>query len=173
MSHNERRAERCAARSATGTPVRMDADITVDSVAAVKTRGGNTRYVLRDTEGREYTTFRPQIGEEASRYEGRPARIEFHEEERNGFRNVYLDAIRPAPQSQEGGRDDSDAEEAAWSAAVDAAPWLLGTKEPEREVPPEELYERLEPFKSLVSRDIREHDDGSDEDAAEPRADDR
>jgi hypothetical protein len=134
----------------------MEAEILVDSVETAKTRSGNTRYVLRDADGREYSTFRPQIGEEAARHEGRRARIEFHEEERNGFHNVYLDAIGPAPDS-DGADDGSDAEEAAWSAAVEAAPWLLGTKEPEREVQPEELYERLEPFKSLVSRDIREH----------------
>ena len=140
----------------------MDAEIRVESVETTRTRSGNTRYVLRDADGREYSTFRPQIGEAAARHEGRRARIEFHEEERNGFRNVYLDAIEPAPDNappEEG----SDPEEAAWSAAVEAAPWLLGAKEPEREVPPDELYERLEPFKSLVSRDIREHADGEDE----------
>jgi hypothetical protein len=133
----------------------MEAEILVESVETTRTKSGNTRYVLRDADGREYSTFRPQIGEEAARHEGRRARIEFHEEERNGFHNVYLDAIAAAPESASD--DGSDAEEAAWSAAVEAAPWLLGTKEPEREVPPEELYERLEPFKSLVSRDIREH----------------
>jgi hypothetical protein len=53
-------------------------------------------------------------------------------------------------------------EEAAWRAAVDAAPWVLGTSEPDREVPPEELYEKLEPFKRMVAEDIRESAD-SDE----------
>lgn len=140
----------------------MEAEITVDSVKAVESRSGNTRYVLRDSEGREYTTFRPAIGKEAAGYEGRRARITFHEEERNGFQNVYLDGIAPAQARQAEG-EDTDAEEAAWTAAVEAAPWLLGEKEAERAVPPEELYERLEPFKSLVARDIR--DDGGDEDA--------
>ena len=142
----------------------MEADITVESVKAVESRSGNTRYVLRDGDGREYTTFRPKIGKEAAGYEGGRARITFHEEERNGFHNVYLDAIEPAP-SGDGGEDDTDAEEAAWTAAVDAAPWLLGEKEPERAVPPEELYERLEPFKALVARDIREHGQDADDDA--------
>jgi hypothetical protein len=32
-------------------------------------------------------------------------------------------------------------------------------------VPPEELYERLEPFKSLVARDIRENGDDAEDDA--------
>lgn len=135
----------------------MEADITVEGVEEIESRSGNTRFVLRDSDGREYTTFRPKIGKEAAGYAGRRARIEFHEEERKGFHNVYLDAIHPAPAAEPGG-DGSDAEEAAWTAAVEAAPWLLGEKEPEREVAPEELYERLEPFKSLVARDIREHD---------------
>src|SRR3954447_4967460 len=138
----------------------MDAEVLVAAVEEVETRSGKTRYVLRDTDGREYSTFRPQIGEDAARFEGRRARIEFHEEERNGFHNVYLDAIHAAPEPQEGASSDTDAEEAAWNAAVEAAPWLLGEKEPEREVPPKELYDRLEPFKNLVSRDIREHQEG-------------
>jgi hypothetical protein len=142
----------------------MEADITVEGVKAVESRSGNTRYVLRDDEGREYTTFRPKIGKEAAGYEGRRARITFHEEERNGFHNVYLDAIEPAP-AVEAAEADTDAEEAAWTAAVEAAPWLLGEKEPERAVPPEELYERLEPFKALVARDIHEHDGDAEDDA--------
>jgi hypothetical protein len=45
-------------------------------------------------------------------------------------------------------------EEVAWKTAVDAAPWLLGG-EPEEAVPPEELFERLQPFKERVADDIR------------------
>ena len=45
-------------------------------------------------------------------------------------------------------------EEVAWKTAVDAAPWLLGG-EPEGAVPPDELYERLQPFKERVADDIR------------------
>ena len=137
----------------------MDADVQIRSVEEVQTRTGKTRFVVTDEDGREYTTFRPAVGRDAARFEGRRARIEFHEEDRNGFHNVYLDAIHPAPAAEPAG-DGTDAEEAAWTAAVEAAPWLLGEKEPEREVPPDELYERLEPFKSLVARDIREHSDG-------------
>ncbi len=37
---------------------------------------------------------------------------------------------------------------------MDAAPWLLGG-EPEEAVPPEELFERLQPFKERVAEDIR------------------
>jgi hypothetical protein len=33
---------------------------------------------------------------------------------------------------------------------------MLGSREPQKEIPPEELYEKLEPFKRLVADDIRE-----------------
>ena len=137
----------------------MDAEIDVDSVDSSETRNGNTRWVLRDAQGREYTTFRPQIGREAERFAGKRAQIEFHEDERNGFRNVYLDAIGPssAPRREEG---DSDPDEVAWNTAVEAAPWLLGTSEPKKALGPDELYEKLEPFKERVSEDIRRHGGG-------------
>ena len=128
----------------------------VRDVEEVETRTGKTRYVLRDDEGREFTTFRPQIGREAARFKDRNARIEYHEEERNGFRNVYLDAISEAPAHAETGGGTTDPDEVAWSTAVEAAPWVLGSREPDGEVPPEELFEELEPFKRLVAEDIRE-----------------
>ena len=132
----------------------MELETQIVAVEQVQTRGGKTRYVIRDEEGREFTTFRPAIGREAARFEGRRARVEFHEEERNGFHNVYLDAISDAPQHHDpaGG---SDPDEVAWSTAVEAAPWVLGSREPEREIPPEELYDKLEPFKRLVADDIK------------------
>src|SRR5215218_10607458 len=114
----------------------MDIEVRVEAVEEVKTRTGKTRYVLRDDQGHEYTTFRPQIGREAARFEGRQARVEFHEEERNGFRNVYLDAIGEAPEGGASG-ESTDPDEVAWSTAVEAAPWVLGSRDPEREVPPE------------------------------------
>jgi hypothetical protein len=135
----------------------MDAEVQVRDVKRVETRSGNTRWVLTDDAGREYTTFRPQIGEEAERHRGRRARIEFHEEERKGFQNVYLDRIEPVPEQAPAGGDEAD--EVAWGTAVEAAPWLLGSTEPGEEIPPDELYEKLEPFKRRVAEDIREGDD--------------
>jgi hypothetical protein len=141
----------------------MEADVGVREVEEVETRTGKVRYVLRDDEGREFTTFRPQIGRDAARFQGRRAHIEFHEEERNGFRNVYLDAIREAPDAQAGDASGgTDPDEVAWSTAVEAAPWVLGSREPDGEVPPEELFEKLEPFKRLVAEDIREGGEPSD-----------
>ena len=139
----------------------MDADVLVESVQAVETKSGNTRYVVRDADGREYSTFRPAIGKAAAGFEGKRAHIQFHEEERNGFQNVYLDAISAAEGSPPGGGN-TDPDEVAWNTAVEAAPWVLGSREPEREIAPEELYEKLEPFKRLVADDIREgpKDDG-------------
>ena len=57
-----------------------------------------------------------------------------------------------------GPSDDTDPEEAGWRTAVDAAPWLVGNAEPTDEVPPDELFEKLKPFKDRVAEDIREED---------------
>jgi hypothetical protein len=134
----------------------MEAETRIASVEKSQTRNGNTRWVVRDADGREYTTFRPSIGEAAEQAEGKRATLEYHEQERNGFQNVYLDAVRAAaeePAATSG--DDSDPDEVAWNTAVEAAPWLLGSKEPEQELEPDELYEKLEPFKRRVAEDIR------------------
>src|SRR2546423_15422060 len=130
-----------------------DAVITVAEVKGFKTQSGNTRFVLRDDAGREYTPFREQIARAALEAEGRRARITFHEQQRGNFTNVYLDAVEPLGDA---GEDDSSeaVEEVAWKTAVDAAPWLLGG-EPEEPVPPEELFDRLQPFKERVADDIR------------------
>jgi hypothetical protein len=133
----------------------VETETTITAVERSETRNGNTRFVVRDADGREYTTFRPSIGEQAERAQGKRATLEYHEQERNGFQNVYLDAISAAEGSPpEGGNTDPD--EVAWNTAVEAAPWVLGSREPEREIAPEELYEKLEPFKRLVADDIRE-----------------
>src|SRR3954451_16198362 len=141
----------------------MHAEVQVDAVERAETRSGKTRWVLRDQRGTEYTTFRPGIGEEAERHRGRRARIQYHEEDRNGFHNVYLDAVQPlgdadgdesAPPSGATARTDPD--EVAWNTAVEAAPWLVGTSEARKPVPADELYERLQPFKRRVADDIRE-----------------
>ena len=141
----------------------MEVEVLVAEVEEIETRSGKVRYVLRDDAGREYTTFRPQIGRQAAQFQGRRARIEFHEEERNGFHNVYLDAISPAAPADAAGESGTDPDEVAWSTAVEAAPWMLGSRDPEEAVPAEELYEKLEPFKRLVAEDIRrgEADDDS------------
>ncbi|TQM44345.1 hypothetical protein [Pseudonocardia cypriaca] len=137
----------------------------VREVEELSGRSGTTRFVLRDDEDNEYTTFRERIGREAMRFRGKRAHIQFHEEERRGFRNVYLDAIAPAPEpasESERPREAQPADESAWDTAVEAAPWIIGTREPQEAVPPEELYERLHPFKELVADDIRRA--GSDDD---------
>jgi hypothetical protein len=131
-----------------------DAVVTVAEVKAFKTQSGNTRFVLRDNEGREYTTFREQIARDALAAEGRRARITFHEQQRGTFTNVYLDGVELLEEPEEDGAASEAVEEVAWKTAVDAAPWLLGG-EPEEAVPPEELFERLQPFKERVADDIR------------------
>jgi hypothetical protein len=136
----------------------VETDTTIQAVERSETRNGNTRWVIRDADGREYTTFRPTIGEQAERNEGKRATLEYHEQERNGFQNVYLDAVKPAaePDPAPAAANDSDPDEVAWNTAVEAAPWLLGSSEPEEALEPDELYEKLEPFKQRVAEDIRD-----------------
>ena len=137
----------------------MESTVRVTDVRTFQTKSGNTRYVLRDDSGKEYTTFREEIGRAALSAQGREARIEFHEEQRGGFQNVYLDAVEALPDGTAEG-EDATVDEVAWKTAVDSAPWLLGSTPPDREVPPEELFDKLQPFKELVAEDIR---DGEEE----------
>ena len=126
----------------------MDETVTVRDVKALKTRSGTVRFVLVDDAGREFTTFRPEIGEQARGALGRRARIEFHEQQRGDYTNVYLDAVEPLDEAGH------EADEVAWKTAVDAAPWLLGESPPKEGVEPDELFEKLQPFKELVAEDI-------------------
>lgn len=137
----------------------MEKEVHVAEVKAFKTKSGNTRFVLKDDEGNEYTTFREEIARQALAAEGGRARIECHEEERNGYRNVYLDGVEPLEDQETSGGDVSrDAEEVAWQTAVEAAPWLLGDK-PKQSVPPQQFFDKLKPFKELVAEDIRDGDE--------------
>jgi hypothetical protein len=128
----------------------MERDVVVSRVDAFPTRSGNTRYVLRDEDGNEYTTFKEAIARRALEAEGRRARIEYHEQQRDGFSNVYLDDVTPL--DDDGSRERvAHADEVAWSTAVEAAPLLVGE---ERGVDAEELFGKLKPFKDLVADDI-------------------
>jgi hypothetical protein len=137
----------------------VEAVITIREVRTFETRGGNVRYAVRDEDGNEYTTFREAIGNKAKELEGRRVRIEYHEQQRGDYTNVYLDKVEPAPASPaEASGADTDPEEAAWRTAVDAAPWLVGESDPHAKTSPEELYETLKPFKDKVAEDIKESD---------------
>jgi len=129
--------------------------VLVEEVKALRTASGNTRYVLRADDGSEYTTFKEAIARQAVAAEGRRARIEFHEQERNGFTNVYLDRVEALEEEAEGG----EADEAAWKTAVEAAPWLLG-EPPAGGVDADEAFEKLRQFKERVADDIRDDDAG-------------
>ena len=128
----------------------------VAQVQAYRTQSGNTRFVLRDDDGREYSTFREEIARAALAAEGRRARITFHETKRGKFTNVYLDSVEALDDGvpRQAGDRGEPVEEVAWKTAMEAAPWLVGG-EPEEPVPPDELFERLQPFKERVAEDIR------------------
>jgi hypothetical protein len=72
-----------------------ETEVHVRDVKAVDTRAGNTRFVLVDDQGKEYSTFKEQIGAKLAGLEGRRARITFHEHERERLTNVYLDDVQP------------------------------------------------------------------------------
>jgi hypothetical protein len=133
-------------------------EVKVEEVKARQTRSGNTRYVLVDEDGNEYSTFRKPIARKAVEAEGRRARIRFHEEERNGYTNVYLDAVEPLEEEEPEAEADAverEVEEAAWDAAIEAAPWLVGGDR-KRKVPADQLFETLKPFKDRVADDIKD-----------------
>jgi hypothetical protein len=110
--------------TAVGRRTRGETEVTLAEVRTFRTSTGNTRYVGRDTDGNEYTTFREEIGERARQLEGSRVRREYHEQERGRYRNVYLDGIQPAEAEGTADTDpaDTEPEEAAWRTAVDAAP---------------------------------------------------
>src|SRR3954447_7528432 len=138
----------------------MDAVVRIAQVETSETRSGNTRFLVRTDDGREFTTFREEIGKAAQTVRGRRARVEYHEQQRGSYRNVYLDAVEPVEdQSGDGGPDHSSADAVAWETALEATPWLVGSAEPQRPVDPQELYSRLRPFKEMVADDIRQGDE--------------
>jgi hypothetical protein len=130
--------------------------VMVDEVKAFKTQSGNTRFVLRADDGEEYSTFKEAIAKQALAAEGRRAHIVYHEQERNGFTNVYLDKVDVVDDA--GGEADAErAEEVAWKTAVDAAPWLLG-EAPAGGIDADEAFEKLQQFKERVADDILDDD---------------
>jgi hypothetical protein len=139
-----------------GKALGMEKEVQVERVDAYKTKSGNTRFVLRDGDGNEYTTFKENIARQAVGAEGKRARIEFHEQERNGFTNVYLDRVELLEAAEPDHA--AEAEEAGWEAAVEAAPWLLGENEPDKPVPAKELFAKLKPFQEEVAKDISRRD---------------
>jgi hypothetical protein len=141
-----------------------EAEVKVSEVKALKTRSGNTRFVLVDDAGNEYSTFKETIASSLPGLEGRRARITFHEQERQGFTNVYLDKVEPLDDEAETSGVET-ADEVAWKTAIEAAPFLLSGDAVKREVPAEEVFERLQPFKELVAEDI---ESGGAEDEEEP-----
>jgi hypothetical protein len=134
----------------------MEKEVGIAEVRTFETSGGNTRFVVRDADGNEYTTFRERIGEAALRAKGSRAKIAYHEQQRGQYTNVYLDSIEPLTGSGAGSGEDTDPEEAGWRTAVEAAPWLVGSDDADKEVEPDEMFEKLKPFKDRVAEDIRE-----------------
>lgn len=132
--------------------------VNVERVEARKTQSGNTRFVLVDESGREFTTFKEPIARQALAAEGRRAKITWHEQQRGQFTNVYLDAVEALADEADAGAEERT-NEIAWRTAIEAAPYILGGDAVEREVPPEEFFEKVKPLKDLVADDIRPDDE--------------
>lgn len=132
----------------------MERETVIEDLRTFETKAGNTRYVARDADGNEYTTFREEIGDAARRAKGARVRLSYHEQQRGQYTNVYLDAVEPIDAPSAAG-DDTDPEEAGWRTAVDAAPWLVGAAQTKEEEDPDQLFEKLKPFKDRVAEDIR------------------
>jgi hypothetical protein len=140
-----------------------EATVIVKRVEAHETRSGNTRFVLIDDSGREYSTFKEAVARQALAAEGKRAQIQFHETQKGAFTNVYLDAVEALPdESGDDGGEEERANEVAWRTAIDAAPYILSGDAVEREVAPEEFFEKLKPLKDLVADDIRPDDEEAD-----------
>ena len=112
----------------------------IEEVREIETRNGNTRFVTRDEDGQEFSTFKEAIGERAKELEGRVACIEYHETRRDGYHNVYLDGVEPVEGGDDDELTDGDIEEAAWKTAMDAAPYLVGERT--KPVEPDDLFDQ-------------------------------
>jgi hypothetical protein len=133
--------------------------VTVQRVETHKTQSGNTRFVLVDDSGREFSTFKEPIARQAIAAEGYRARITFHETQRGNFTNVYLDAVERLAEDEVDQETEERTNEVAWRTAIEAAPYILGGEAVEREVPPEEFFEKIKPLKDLVADDIHPEED--------------
>jgi hypothetical protein len=139
-------------------------EVRVREVKALKTRAGNTRFVLVDDDGNEYTTFKEAVASKLPGLDGRRARIEFHEQERNGFTNIYLDDVEPLEDESGGADAPEHVDEVAWKTAIDAAPYLLDEAAVKDEVSADDLFAKLQPFKELVADDIEQSGNGNGDD---------
>jgi hypothetical protein len=133
--------------------------VTVQRVETHKTQSGNTRFVLVDDSGREFSTFKEPIARQAIAAEGHRARITFHETQRGNFTNVYLDAVERLAEDEVDQETEERTNEVAWRTAIEAAPYILGGEAVEREIPPEEFFEKIKPLKDLVADDIHPEED--------------
>ena len=81
----------------------MEAQSRLEEVRTFETRGGNTRFVVRDSDGNEYTTFREEIGNRAQQLRGRQVRsttiagLVINPSRRSSHTPMEISAVLPAP----------------------------------------------------------------------------
>ena len=96
--------------------------------------------------------LREAIARDAVAAEGKRAHIEFHEQQRGEFTNVYLDKVEPLPTDDEA----TTADEVGWRSAIEAAPYLVTGRRRGARDSGGRAVRKLQPFKELVAEDIRE-----------------
>jgi hypothetical protein len=105
-----------------------------------------------DEKGNGYSTFRPEIGRKAPEAEGSARGSSTTRRSAATSATSTFDAVEALEGAE--GEGDGEADEVAWRTAIEAAPWLAGEPTPKSELPADELFEKLKPFKDLVEEDI-------------------
>ena len=122
---------------------------------AFQTKSGNTRFVRASTTpATECSTFTRGDRRDVLRGRG-PARTHAAStsEQRNGFTNVYLDAVEPSARSGDGEAEHAD-EVAVDRRGDDDGAYLLPPRPSSSRFRRRSFFEKLQPFKELVAEDI-------------------
>ena len=115
-----------------------EAEVRVAELKAFETKSGNTRFVLVDDQGKEYSTFKEQIAAKLPGLTGKKVRIMYREQQREGFTNLDLDDVELLDPADPAGERETD----------------------EREISPRDLFAKLQPFKELVAEDLEQDGEG-------------
>lgn len=136
-------------------------------VQEVKTKqvNGKTLWEVKDGNAKIYATFKPDLGNAATGFEGGPARIEFTEKqtEKNGttYTNRYLEAIAAAPPPAKGtpeyqpedvdwdSKERRDFRSRAWAQAITAMQHTGSSDET-----PKRVFERIKPLAHAIYADV-------------------
>jgi hypothetical protein len=137
-------------------------DVEVREVKALTTRSGNTRFVLVDEGGNEYSTFKERS--RATRSRPSASGLASSTTRTSGTASgtsisTVSSRSTPATATTAAASTTGARSRRSRGGPIDAAPYLVGERE--AELPPEELFDRLQPFNELVADDIRDGDEAA------------